>query len=110
MEKHVGKSEEFLARRLATEPDIRGASSFYDREVAEQSISDLLKANRSEIERWLRTDGKKVVLTGTASRALGSCLSRATEEITEGTGIRLVLRRDPGAHEGYRIQTAMVTE
>ena len=110
LEKHVGKSEEFLARRLATEPDIRGASSFYDREVAEQSISDLLKANRSEIERWLRTDGKKVVLTGTASRALGSCLSRATEEITEGTGIRLVLRRDPGAHEGYRIQTAMVTE
>jgi hypothetical protein len=42
--KHVGKSEEFLRNRLATEPHIRGASTFYDRQTAENAISGLLEA------------------------------------------------------------------
>ena len=33
--KHVGKSDEFLRHRLATEPRIKAASTFYDRQTAE---------------------------------------------------------------------------
>ena len=51
--KHVGKSEDYLRNRLATEPHIRGASTFYDRQTAENAISGLLRENQRTVDRWL---------------------------------------------------------
>lgn len=109
LDKHVGKSEEFLIHRLATEPRISGASTFYDREVAERSISEVLEANHTKIGKWLSDQSSKLVLTGTASQPVGIALSRLTGRMTDEAGIRLVLRPDPTMGCGYRLQTGMVT-
>lgn len=61
--KHVGKSAEFLRKRLATEPEIKGASSFYSREAVENSISEVLKAHDKRIQSWLAGSERKLVIT-----------------------------------------------
>jgi hypothetical protein len=105
--KHVGKSPEFLRNRLATEPHIPGASSFYNREVAEQSLSDLLKTHDRRIQSWLAGPKPTLAISAPSSRACGIVLAPGTNPI-ESSVIRVVLRRSDALGLGYRIHTAMV--
>jgi hypothetical protein len=107
--KHVGKTEEFLRNRLATEPGIKAASTFYDRQSAESVLSGFIDANASEITRWLRDGSYELILQGHAARPVGLVIPRAATRPVEATGIRLVLRRSPKTGIGFRIHTAMVT-
>jgi Bacterial CdiA-CT RNAse A domain len=43
--RHVGRSENYLRHRLATEPDLTAASTFYDRQTAENALARVLHAN-----------------------------------------------------------------
>jgi hypothetical protein len=93
--KHVGKTEGFLCNRLATEPGIKAASAFYDRQSAENALVELIDANWSELTRWLRGGGFELILTGRTARAHGVVLIRSVTRPVEAGGIRLVLRRSP---------------
>jgi len=106
--KHVGKTVEFLQSRLAAEPGIKAASTFYDRESAEGSLSDLINVRAPEIVRWLSGVETDVVLKGRARRPVGFVISNKMGR-TDATGIRLVLRRSSIMPAGFRIHTAMVT-
>ena len=107
--KHVGKSPEFLRNRLATEPWINDASTFYNREVAENALSTVLYENRGKVATWLSTSKKELVLTGRADGAVGVVISRESGTPLPARGIRLVIRRNPVPTVGFRIHTAMVT-
>jgi hypothetical protein len=107
--KHVGKSEEFLRNRLATEPHIRGASTFYDRQTAENAISGLLRANKPQIDRWLAGRRMQLELFGDGGRKLGILLLPASARPTEESGLKVVLRRTPALGIGFYVHTAMVT-
>jgi uncharacterized protein YukE len=106
--KHVGKSHEFLRNRLATEPWINDASTFYNREVAENALSALLLEDRAKIVSWLSTSKKELILTGRADSAVGTVISRDSSAPLPARGIRLVIRRTPELPTGFRIHTAMV--
>lgn len=43
--KHVDKSDDYLAHRLATEKKLERASTFANREVAEEAVSATLQSN-----------------------------------------------------------------
>lgn len=107
--KHVGKSEEFLRNRLATEPWVKAASTFYDRQAAEAALSTLLDENASKVARWKRGAEHELVIRGRASHPVGIVIPRAMARPVEGTGIRLVLRCSSDLSIGFRIHTAMVT-
>jgi hypothetical protein len=107
--KHVGKAPEYLGNRLATEAWINGASTFYDREVAENALSALLHENRRQVATWLSTSKKELILTGRADSAVGIVLSRGSSAPLPARGIRLVIRQTPVLPSGFRIHTAMVT-
>jgi hypothetical protein len=107
--KHVGKSEQFLRNRLATEPRIRAASTFYDRQSAEMTLSVFLDANAPKIVRWLRRSEDEVILHGHAAHPIGMVIQRGATRSVSASGIRLVLRRSPDLSVGFRIHTAMVT-
>ena len=107
--KHVGKSPEFLRNRLATEPWINDASTFHNREIAENALSTLLHENRGKVASWLSTSKKELVLTGRADSAVGMVVSRDSGTLLPARGIRLVIRRHPVPTIGFRIHTAMVT-
>jgi uncharacterized protein YukE len=106
--KHVGKSPEFLRQRLATEPNITAASTFYNREVAESSISSVLRANDRQIQRWLAGTEHKFTVTDRTSRPCGSVLDRHEVGPIESATVRVALRRSAVLGLGYRIHTAMV--
>jgi hypothetical protein len=106
--KHVGKSEAYLRHRLATEPAIRAASTFFDRESAESALAELIVANVWVVTRWLRGIDRDVTIHAHAQRPAGIVLARGTAGPTAATGIRLVLRRNSGTPTGFRIHTAMV--
>jgi uncharacterized protein YukE len=106
--KHVGKSEAFLRNRLATEPHITAASTFYDRQTAEITLSAFMDANAAEIARWLPGGSKTLVLIGRAVHPVGPVILRGAPRPVEASGIRLVLKRNPTMSTGYRIHTAMV--
>jgi len=106
---HVGKSVKYLRHRLATEPQIDVVSTFYDREVAEHSISALLRANQGEIGKWLTASKRELVLTGRAERPIGIVIEAESNEPQQGSGLRLLIRRSPALGIGFRVHTAMVT-
>jgi uncharacterized protein YukE len=107
--KHVGKSPEFLRNRIATEPHIDAASTFYDREVAEKALSMVLYDNRRKIANWLSASKKELVLTGQGAETVGVVIFRESSTVHQANGIRLLLRRSTRLAIGYRIHTAMVT-
>jgi filamentous hemagglutinin len=106
--KHVAKTPEFLRNRLATEPNITGASSFYDREVAEKSISEVLRTHDKDIQDWLAGPESKLVILRPVSRACGLVFLTPGDDPIHSSVIRLVLRRSDALGLGYRIHTAMV--
>ncbi|MEO7261022.1 MAG: RNase A-like domain-containing protein [Jatrophihabitantaceae bacterium] len=108
--KHVGKSEEFLRHRLATEPNIRGASTFYDRQVAEIAIHGLLQARSQAVNRWLPQTNAKLILEGRCNEPIGVLITPGSTVATNETGIRVILRRTGVLGGGFYIHTAMVIE
>ena len=106
--KHVGKSPEFLRHRLATEPTITAASTFYDREVAESSISSVLRANDRHVQRWLAGTESKLTITDHTRRPCGSVIPRDEVDPIESATVRIALRRSTALGIRYRIHTAMV--
>jgi hypothetical protein len=58
LRKHVGRSDDQLRERLRRERNISAASTWTDRETAEQVIGIALAENHEKIDRWLqRTEG-----------------------------------------------------
>lgn len=108
--KHVGKSEQFLRNRLATEPEIKGASSFYDRQTAESSISWMFEEHRVTLNRWLARKTKTLTLESTMLRSVGVVIPRATGALVHARGTRIIVKRHPSMPMGFRIHTAMVIE
>lgn len=107
--KHVGKTEDFLRNRLASEPHIDAASTFFNRELAEESLSAVLLDNEKKIATWLSTPRKELILAGRAAEPIGFMTFRESSTVHEASGIRLVLRQSSRLAIGYRIHTAMVT-
>jgi uncharacterized protein YukE len=108
--KHVGKTTDFLRNRLAIEPDIRAASAFYDREVAEMSISALIFKEDSRVARWLSTGGYQLRLDGRMEESIGYLIPKGSMTASPASGLRVILRRNSSMGSGYLIHTAMVTE
>jgi len=107
--KHVGQTVDYLRDRLAAKPDLRAASTFYNREVAENSIAALLGANAPMMVAWLASGEQDLTISGRAARPTGIVLRRFATDPTAGSGVKVVLRRSSSLKEGFRIHTAMVT-
>lgn len=108
--KHVGKSEEFLRNRLATEANIKAASSFYDRQTAESAINSMFEEHGVTVNRWLAGKATTLTLESTMLRPVGVVIPRATGALVHASGTRMIIKRSPSMPTGFRIHTAMVIE
>jgi hypothetical protein len=52
LNKHVGRTDDELRQRLEREPNISAASTWTDRDTAEQTVAEALRANREKIQNW----------------------------------------------------------
>jgi hypothetical protein len=103
--KHVGKSPEFLRHRLATEPGLRAASTFYDRATAERAVGYVLTRNKRRLNAWLASPSRGIQLSARMS-GTGFTLVPDSSETTEVTRVIVVLRRSSDFRDGFRVHTA----
>ena len=103
LSRHVGKTESELRERAR---QLRGgaASSFEDQAQAERFIQLTVRDNAREIERWLESEGSKLRLDTWLPQPTGISVTGDTPEFVHG--VRVVLYRDPGMPDGFRVHTA----
>lgn len=108
--KHVGKSEAYLRHRLATEPDLTAASTFYDRQTAENALTHALHDNGPRVRRWLSGRARSLGVRGSMPQPVGVVLYRSGTAPVEATGVKVLLRRAESMPAGFHVYTAMVIE
>ena len=104
--RHVGLTEIELANRLATQITLPRASSFIDREIAEQAISDAIDANQTQITNWLAGNTARFQINYTATNPIGVTLARNATTTVPARNLQILLRRNANLPLGYYILTA----
>jgi Bacterial CdiA-CT RNAse A domain len=96
LKKHVGRTDEQLQERLRRERNISAASAWTDRETAEVTVAEALRAERGRIEKWMRRGYPRanLALHYDAGRAIGRSLRRGEEQSVNCTSAVIVLRAD----------------
>jgi hypothetical protein len=106
IEKHVGKSDQFLRERLDTE-NISAASTFNDMAEAEKAIKTVLIKRGDLVQAWLKAErSDKKAFYHPLNYPVGRVLKREWDEPRAGNQARVVLMRDKDYEEGFYILTA----
>jgi hypothetical protein len=95
LEKHVGRTDEQLEQRLRRER-ISAASTWTDRETAETTVAEALRAEQRRIDSWMRRGYPRtnLALHYDAGRPIGRSLQRGEEQTVNCTSAVIVLRAD----------------
>lgn len=105
IERHVGKTTDYLLARVRRHPTAKHASTYLDEASAERALEALLRRKRSEIEAWLRSAKKEERFDDILKDPTGVSVNRAGE-VLEVRGIRAILVRDRSMPEGYWVKTS----
>jgi len=102
LERHVARTDEELRERLQRERNISAASTWTDRETAEETIAEALHAELGRIENWMRRGYPRanLALHFGAGREIGRSLRRGETETVYCRLAVIVLRAD-GPDEYY---------
>lgn len=103
---HVGKSDAYLASRLARDPRLRAASTFINRAEAESAISTVLTARATIIDAWVANGAHGRLVIDTRFNG-GAVLQRGAITSSPGNGVRAVLVGDSAGT--WRILTGYPT-
>ncbi len=106
LSRHVGRTDEQLAERLREERNISAASTWTDREIAEETVAGGLREERGRVENWMRRGERRpnLALHYDAGRPIGRSLRRDADSAVICTSAVIVLRAD-GADGFYVLTT-----
>ncbi|TKS54852.1 hypothetical protein E4582_08830 [Luteimonas yindakuii] len=109
IERHVGKSEQWLVDRVRRE-NISAASSFVDLPAAEHFVSATIGEHQDRIDAWLDGQGgNRLVVDARFDASTGISVKRGDSDATDVYSVRLVLERSDRLDIGYRIVTGYPT-
>lgn len=93
---------------MANRPTLSGSSTFYNRRIAEDAISQALKFNSSYINNWAKTarTGSKLNLDFFAGKEVGFGIESATGPIIKSYKMRVVLECQLYNNKPYYVLTA----
>jgi hypothetical protein len=96
LDKHVGRSDSELRERLDRERNISAASTWTNREVAEETVSQALRAERDKISRWEERGYRRpnLALHFDAGRVIGRSMRHGDESSSPSTQAIIVLKAD----------------
>jgi hypothetical protein len=101
LDRHVGRSDDELRERLAQEPNISAASTWTNREIAEEAVGETLERN-AKLDRWMERSGRKPNLVldyhGRPDHPVGRCVRQGETEVQPAYDAVVVLKasRDGG--------------
>lgn len=105
IERHVGKSEQWLLDRVSRE-NISAASSFRDLPEAEHFVSATIADHQDRVDAWVDgSGGNRLVIDTTFDASTGISVSRGDTSAVDVFSVRLVLERSSQLDIGYRIVT-----
>ena len=108
LKKHVGRTDDQLRERLNRERNISAASTYTDRQTAEQVVGTALQHNQEKIHRWLEREGghPNLVLdfNGDDAHPIGRSLRR-DEDQTQPCSHAVVVLRWVSSSEYYVLTT-----
>jgi hypothetical protein len=104
--RHVARTDEQLAERLRKERNIAAASTWTNREIAEETVAAGLRAEQRRIDSWMRRGERRpnLALHYNAGQTIGRSLRRGETESVPCTGAVIVLRAD--GPDGFYVLTA----
>src|SRR6202047_3225956 len=96
LDKHVGRSDQELRERLGRERNISAASTWTNREVAEETVAQALRAEHDKIARWEERGYPRpnLALHCDAGRVIGRIMRRGDEASSPATQAVIVLKAD----------------
>jgi CDI toxin RNase A-like protein len=94
LSRHVARTDAQLAERLERERNISAASTWTDRETAEETVAQALRAERGRVESWMRRGYPRanLALHYSAGRPIGRSLRRGESASVPCTDAVIVLR------------------
>ena len=105
IERHVGKSEQWLLDRVSRD-NISAASSFRDLPEAERFVSATIADHQARVDAWADgSGGNRLVIDTTFDASTGISVSRGDTSAVDVFSVRLVLERSNQLDIGYRIVT-----
>lgn len=106
IERHVGKSEQWLLDRVNRE-NISAASSFRDLPEAERFVAETLALHQDRIDAWVGGQGgNRLVIDASFDASTGISVERGDTQAQDVFSVRLVLERSNRLDGiGYRIVT-----
>jgi len=104
--RHVARTDDELRERLHREGNISAASTWTDRETAEETIAEALRSERGRIESWMRRGYPRanLALHYEARRDIGRSLRQGETEAVRCRDTVIVLRAD--GPDGFYVLTA----
>jgi hypothetical protein len=92
----VARTDAELDERLERERNISAASTWTDRETAEETVAEALHAERGRVESWMRRGYPRanLALQYSAGRPIGRSLRRGESAPVTCTDAVIVLRAD----------------
>jgi hypothetical protein len=105
LERHVGRNDDELRRRLEEEAGISAASSFTDRSTAERVVAATLERERRRVDRWLADGRGNLALDyrGAPGEIVGRTLPRGAASPKPTGDARVVLAKSGST---FRVVTA----
>lgn len=96
LKKHVGQTDEALRERLQRELNIAAASTWTDRDTAEETVGEALRINRGKIESWERRGYPRsnLALHFNAGRVIGRSMRHGESQSSPCTQAVIVLKAD----------------
>jgi hypothetical protein len=96
LRRHVGRTDAQLEERLQREGNIFAASTWADREIAEETVAEALRSERGRVENWMRRGYPRanLVLHYSARRTIGRSLRRGESMPVTCIEAVIVLRAD----------------
>lgn len=106
LDRHVARTDEQLRERLERERNISAASTWTDREEAEETVAHALQAERGRVENWMRRGFPRanLALHYRAGQVVGRSLRRGDGQTVDCTSAVIVLRAD-GPESFYVLTT-----
>lgn len=108
--KHVGRNDDELRQRLDRERNISAASTWTDREVAEETVAAALRQEHNRIESWERRGERRpnLALRFDAGRVIGRSMRHGEANSSPCTEAVIVLKAD--GPESFHVLTAYPEE
>jgi hypothetical protein len=105
LEKHVGRTDDELRERLDRERNISAASTWTDRDAAEETVSEALQKDQDQIARWEARGDRRpnLALHFDAGRMIGRSMRHGDPTSSPCTQVVIVLKAD--GPDGFYVLT-----